>query len=148
MLLTSGVLSRRRCLLEVWAFRFGASLCKLRSARTQPYPPILVDALARLSLAVIFESVAIRWIVFGVGDITSKRVLPAILAEPRSLLAGIVTRTPAKASPYGVPAWTSLEAALADQECDAVYVASPVVLHAPVYHQPEITTYVPQAKKQ
>jgi predicted dehydrogenase len=75
--------------------------------------------------------VAIRWIVIGVGDITTKRVLPAILAEPRSLLAGIVTRTPAKAVPYSVPAWTSLEAALAEQECDAVYVASPVVLHAP-----------------
>lgn len=74
---------------------------------------------------------AIRWIVIGVGDITTKRVLPAILAEPRSLLAGIVTRTPAKANPYGVPAWTSLEVALAEQECDAVYVASPVVLHAP-----------------
>ena len=74
---------------------------------------------------------AIRWIVIGVGDITTKRVLPAILAEPRSLLAGIVTRTPAKAHPYGVPAWTSLEAALAEQECDAVYVASPVILHAP-----------------
>lgn len=83
------------------------------------------------SLAVIFESVAIRWIVIGVGDITTRRVLPAILAEPRSLLAGIVTRTPAKAKPYGVPAWTSLEVALAEQECDAVYVASPVVLHAP-----------------
>ena len=74
---------------------------------------------------------AIRWIVVGVGDITTKRVLPAILAEPRSLLAGIVTRTPVKAKPYGVPAWTSLEVALAEQECDAVYVASPVILHAP-----------------
>src|SRR3954447_5481172 len=60
-----------------------------------------------------------------------KRVLPAILAEPRSLLAGIVTRTPAKANPFGVPAWTSLEVALAEQACEAVYVASPVVLHAP-----------------
>ena len=93
--------------------------------------PYLAELRARLSLAVIFESVAIRWIVIGVGDITTKRVLPAILAEPRSLLAGIVTRNPAKAKPYDVPAWTSLEAALAEQECDAVYVASPVVLHAP-----------------
>ena len=74
---------------------------------------------------------AIRWIVIGVGDITTKRVLPAILAEPRSVLAGIVTRNPAKAEPYGVPCWTSLDVALAEQECDAVYVASPVVLHAP-----------------
>jgi len=74
---------------------------------------------------------AIRWIVVGVGDITTKRVLPAILAEPRSSLAGLVTRNPAKAEPYGVPCWTSLDVALGEQECDAVYVASPVVLHAP-----------------
>ena len=31
-------------------------------------------------------------LVIGAGDITSKRVLPAIVAEPRSALAGIVTR--------------------------------------------------------
>ena len=67
----------------------------------------------------------------GVGDISRRRVLPAILAEPRSVLAGIVTRNPAKAEPYGVPSWTSLDAALAETESDAVYVASPVVLHAP-----------------
>jgi 1,5-anhydro-D-fructose reductase (1,5-anhydro-D-mannitol-forming) len=71
------------------------------------------------------------WLVIGIGDITRKRVLPAILAEPRSRLAGIVTRTPAKAEPYGCPAWTSLEAALAAGAAQAVYVASPVFLHAP-----------------
>lgn len=96
-----------------------------------PHPPPVPSAQRRLSLAVIFESVAIRWIVIGVGDITTKRVLPAILAEPRSLLAGIVTRTPAKAKPYGVPGWPTLDVALAEQECDAVYVGSPVILHAP-----------------
>ena len=67
----------------------------------------------------------------GIGDITSKRVLPAILAEPRSLLAGIVTRDPAKAAPYGVPAFTDFERALVECPADAVYVATPVFLHAP-----------------
>lgn len=85
----------------------------------------------RYSFVVILISVAIRWIVIGVGDITTKRVLPAILAEPRSVLTAIVTRNPEKATAYGVPAWTSLDMALAEQECDAVYVASPVSLHAP-----------------
>jgi hypothetical protein len=33
----------------------------------------------------------LNWIVIGVGDITTKRVLPAILEEPRSRLVGIVT---------------------------------------------------------
>jgi len=73
----------------------------------------------------------LTWLVIGVGDITSKRVLPAILAEERSRLAGIVTRDPAKAAPYSVPAFTTLEAALVESEAAAVYVASPVFLHAP-----------------
>ena len=71
----------------------------------------------------------LRWLVLGIGDITRKRVLPAILAEPRSRLAGIVTRDLSKASPYNVPAWTELETALAECPADAVYVATPVFLH-------------------
>ena len=72
----------------------------------------------------------LKWLVVGIGDITIKRVLPAILAEPRSRLVGLVTREPAKALPYRVPAWTSLQAALRESGCDAVYVGTPVVLHA------------------
>lgn len=73
----------------------------------------------------------VHWLVVGVGDITRKRVLPAILAEPRSKLVGIVTRDPRKAEPYGVPGWTDLTEALAESGADAVYVATPVYLHAP-----------------
>jgi predicted dehydrogenase len=72
----------------------------------------------------------IRWLVVGIGDIATKRVLPAILAEPRSRLEGLVTRDAAKAAPYGLPAWNSLDAALAALRPDAVYVATPVALHA------------------
>lgn len=73
----------------------------------------------------------LNWIVIGVGDITRKRVIPAIQAERRSHLYGIVTRDPAKAAPYAKHAWTSLNDALTDPEVHAVYVASPVFLHAP-----------------
>ena len=73
----------------------------------------------------------VSWLVLGIGDITTKRVLPAILAEPRSRLAGIVTRNPAKAAPYGVRNWTNLDDALAQSDANAVYVATPVFLHAP-----------------
>ena len=73
----------------------------------------------------------LRWLVVGIGDIAVKRVLPAILAEPRSQLAGIVTRTPAKAEPYAVPSWTDLDAALSQSAADAVYISTPVFLHAP-----------------
>jgi predicted dehydrogenase len=72
----------------------------------------------------------LSWLVVGVGDITRKRVLPAILAEPRSRLAGIVTRDPAKAEPYGVPSWGNLAAALAACDATAVYIATPVFMHA------------------
>lgn len=72
----------------------------------------------------------LRWLVIGVGDITTKRVIPAILQEGRSRLHGIVTRDPAKAAPYGVRAFLSLDDALADGAFDAIYVASPVFLHA------------------
>lgn len=73
----------------------------------------------------------LRWLVIGIGDITTRRVIPAILAEPRSKLVGIVTRNPVKAESYGVPAWTSLDEALAACNAEAVYVATPVALHAP-----------------
>ncbi len=73
----------------------------------------------------------VNWLVIGIGDITTKRVLPAILEEKRSRLSGIVTREPAKARPYGVRAFTELKQALKETEVNAVYVASPVFLHTP-----------------
>jgi predicted dehydrogenase len=73
----------------------------------------------------------LTWLVIGIGDITTRRVIPAILAEKRSRLTGIVTRDPAKAAPYNVPAWTSLGDALRESDANTVYVATPVALHAP-----------------
>ena len=73
----------------------------------------------------------LKWLVIGVGDITTKRVIPALLAEKRSELWGIVTRHPEKAAPYSARVFASLGAALEAGGADAVYVASPVFLHAP-----------------
>jgi len=73
----------------------------------------------------------LNWLVIGIGDITIRRVIPAIQAEPRSHLSGIVTRDPAKAAPYKTRAWTTLDEALKDSAIDAVYVGTPVFLHAP-----------------
>ena len=72
-----------------------------------------------------------NWLVVGVGDITIRRVIPAIQAEPRSQLYGVVTRDPAKAAPYKTRAWATLDEALTDSAIDIVYVATPVFLHAP-----------------
>lgn len=72
----------------------------------------------------------LNWLVVGVGDIAVKRVIPAILAEPRSRLAALVTRNPRRAEVYGVPAFTDIESALPNSQADAVYIATPVSLHA------------------
>jgi 1,5-anhydro-D-fructose reductase (1,5-anhydro-D-mannitol-forming) len=73
----------------------------------------------------------LNWIVIGIGDITIRRVIPAIQAEKRSRLYGLVTRDPAKAAPYAARVWPTLDEALADPAVDAVYVGTPVFLHAP-----------------
>ena len=74
----------------------------------------------------------LNWIVVGIGDISTRRVIPAIQAEPRSSLYGLVTRDPAKATPYNTRVWATLDEALSDPEVQAVYVATPVFLHAPL----------------
>jgi 1,5-anhydro-D-fructose reductase (1,5-anhydro-D-mannitol-forming) len=73
----------------------------------------------------------LNWIVIGIGDITIRRVIPAIQAEPRSRLYGLVSRDPAKAAPFNTRVWSSLDEALADDEVQSVYVGTPVFLHAP-----------------
>jgi 1,5-anhydro-D-fructose reductase (1,5-anhydro-D-mannitol-forming) len=72
----------------------------------------------------------LNWIVIGIGDISARRVIPAIQAEPGSRLYGLVTRDPSKAARFNTRVWTSLDEALADSEVHAVYVATPVFLHA------------------
>ncbi|MGE5327540.1 MAG: Gfo/Idh/MocA family protein [Deltaproteobacteria bacterium] len=73
----------------------------------------------------------IHWLVIGIGDITTKRVIPAILEEPRSRLYAILRRHPAKVEPYQAKVFTDLGQALNEKLINAVYVASPVFLHAP-----------------
>jgi 1,5-anhydro-D-fructose reductase (1,5-anhydro-D-mannitol-forming) len=73
----------------------------------------------------------LNWVVIGIGDISTRRIIPGIQAEPRSRLYGVVTRDPHKAAAYNARLWTSLDEALCDSSVDAVYVATPVSLHAP-----------------
>jgi len=77
----------------------------------------------------------LNWIVVGIGDVAICRVIPAIQAEPRSCLYGLVTRDPGKAARYNVRSWTTLDEALCDSAVRAVYVATPVFLHAPLTTQ-------------
>lgn len=73
----------------------------------------------------------LNWIVIGIGDIAIRRVIPAIRAEPSSHLYGLVTRDPAKAAAYNTRVWPTLDEALTDPAVNAVYVGTPVFLHAP-----------------
>jgi 1,5-anhydro-D-fructose reductase (1,5-anhydro-D-mannitol-forming) len=72
----------------------------------------------------------LNWLVIGIGDITTKRVIPAIQSEPRSRLYGVVTRDPAKAAAYHTRTFATLDEALVDPEVQVVYVGTPVFLHA------------------
>ncbi len=73
----------------------------------------------------------LNWLVVGIGDITTRRVIPGLRAEPRSHVYGVVTRDPAKGQGLAEHVWDNLDAALADPKIDAVYVGTPVALHAP-----------------
>ena len=78
----------------------------------------------------------LSWAIVGVGDIARKRVLAALTSAPRSRIRAAVTTHPDRAreicAPYGVERYcTELEEALADGDVHAVYVATPVFLHAP-----------------
>ena len=73
----------------------------------------------------------LNWLVIGIGDISTRRVIPAIRSEPSSQLYGVVTRDKAKGVGVADHVWDNLDAALADPRIDAVYVATPVALHAP-----------------
>lgn len=72
----------------------------------------------------------LNWIVVGIGDISTKRAIPAIQSEARSRFYGVVTRDPAKGSAYDVRVWSSLDEALSDAAIHVVYIATPVFLHA------------------
>jgi predicted dehydrogenase len=73
----------------------------------------------------------LNWVVVGIGDISTRRVIPAIRSEQRSRLYGVVTRDKSKGVGVAEHVWDNLDAALADHQVDAVYVATPVALHAP-----------------
>ena len=77
----------------------------------------------------MLERMILNWLVVGIGDITRKRVIPAIQTTPRSALRSVVTRDAKKAEAYpGVKSWATVQDALAgDPGIEAVYVASPVV---------------------
>ncbi len=77
----------------------------------------------------------IRWGIIGAGDIVRKRVAPAINDLPNCELAAIVRASADKAEEFarefGAKRWyADWQELLGDAEIDAVYIATPVYLHA------------------
>ncbi|MCC9599615.1 Gfo/Idh/MocA family oxidoreductase [Stieleria sp. JC731] len=78
----------------------------------------------------------IRWGLVGCGDIAEKRVADAIKCDPNSTLQVACRRNEEKliqfADRYGIEHWTTdADELLARDDVDAVYIATPVDLHAP-----------------
>lgn len=77
----------------------------------------------------------IRWGILGAGKIADRQMAPAIQIAPEHELAAIMRRNAVQAQDfarkYHVPkAYTTVEDLVSDSEIDAVYIASPPVVHA------------------
>ena len=77
----------------------------------------------------------IGWGIVGLGRIADTEIAPAIAAAPNSTLAGVVSRTAAKARDFAArhgaaAAYSDYSALLEDPSVDAVYIATPNALHA------------------
>lgn len=77
----------------------------------------------------------IRWGLIGCGDIAEKRVAPAIVALDNCELLGVVradsSRVEAFAKKFNAKKWyREWQELIKDPDIDAVYIATPVYLHA------------------
>jgi predicted dehydrogenase len=78
----------------------------------------------------------VRWGILGFGDVVERKSGKAFSQAPGSRLVAVMARNPEKAAAYaarhGVVKWFSkAEDLIADDEVDAVYIATPPYLHAP-----------------
>jgi 1,5-anhydro-D-fructose reductase (1,5-anhydro-D-mannitol-forming) len=84
----------------------------------------------------VVDDPSVKWAIVGVGDIVRKRVAAAIRSQPNSTLYACVTRHPeAKGADLAALApkkiYCQMDRMLGDPNVDAVYLATPVHLHAP-----------------
>lgn len=75
----------------------------------------------------------IKWAIIGAGGISNLRTIPAIVKEEGSELVGVmdahVDNAKTTAEKYGVPFYTDMDEMFTSVECDAVYIATPVMCH-------------------
>ncbi|RKU37011.1 hypothetical protein C6496_11665 [Candidatus Poribacteria bacterium] len=76
----------------------------------------------------------LKWGVLGAGSVAQRRAMPAINkaknAELHALLSRNTDRAKQLADEYGaIKAYTTVDALLADDALDAIYISTPVHLH-------------------
>ncbi|HID57155.1 TPA: gfo/Idh/MocA family oxidoreductase, partial [Candidatus Poribacteria bacterium] len=77
----------------------------------------------------------VRWGVIGAGGIARRRTIPeGIIPARNSLLTAVMSRDEERAMEigrrFGAKGYTRMEDLLEDPDVDAVYIATPVYLHA------------------
>lgn len=74
-----------------------------------------------------------KWCVIGAGGIADRRTIPAILKDKDNVIVALMDRSETVAKKtgekYGVKYYTGEEKMLAENECDAVYIGTPVSCH-------------------
>lgn len=75
----------------------------------------------------------IRWCVIGAGGIADRRTIPALLSDANNELVAVMDKAEVMAekigAKYGVKYYTDEEQMLRENECDCVYVSTPVMCH-------------------
>lgn len=74
-----------------------------------------------------------KWCVIGAGGIADRRTIPGLLNDKGSELVAIMDKVAPVVEKlgkkYGVPAYTDERKMLAEVDCDAVYIGTPVFAH-------------------
>ncbi|MCQ2386904.1 MAG: Gfo/Idh/MocA family oxidoreductase [Clostridia bacterium] len=74
-----------------------------------------------------------KWCIIGAGGIADRRTIPAILQDKNNEIVALMDKVKPVAEKlgekYGVKAYTNEEKMLKENECDAVYVSTPVMCH-------------------
>ena len=75
----------------------------------------------------------IKWCVIGAGGIADRRTIPALLENKDNVLAAVMEKNVAVgevvAKKYDVKCYNDEEEMLKNEECDAVYIGTPVFCH-------------------
>lgn len=74
-----------------------------------------------------------KWCVIGAGGIADRRTIPAILKDKDNVIVALMDAVPETAEKtgkkYGVKYYTDADKMLKENECDAVYIGTPVFCH-------------------